>query len=220
MNWDSPKGPETPGAPGVKVPKPYCSERPVPYPQGQQLVDEYLGMRGLSAEVAKANYWYPTISANDGEFRLVIPCTSANLTNRYWQARVLNDEHITERIKRYTSPRGVSRGDALAVVWPTRHKDKIRGTALVEGPTDALAAAEVGLLGIAWMGTTPGEEPIMFAHRMVVEGKPIFVVQDRGATTEAVEIWKHFPGSFLLDPYPHKDLAAMPPDDRRELFWL
>ena len=218
MSWAGPDR-EHPGT-EAKVPKPYCAERPTPSPEFQGEVNRYLMDRGLNPEVAVHNYWYPTIQANDGELRVVIPCTSANLTNRYWQARLLDDTHITERIKRYTSPRGVSRGDALAVVWPKRHRDKIRGTVLVEGPMDALAAAEVGLLGIAWMGTTPGEEPILFAHRLLIEPKPVFVIQDRGATSEAVEIWKHFPGAFLLDPYPHKDLAEMSVDARSDLLWM
>lgn len=217
MSWAGPDR-KTPGA--ATPPKPFCAERPTPAMDQQWLVDKYIHERGLQPNVAKENLWYPSITANDGELRVVIPCTSSNLTNRYWQARVVDDTHITPRIPRYTSPKHVTRGDALAVVHPlSMAKSKFKGICLVEGPFDALAAACVGCIGIGWMGTAPGEDPILFAQRLIANKGPVFVIQDRGATKEALAIWERFPGAFLVDPYPHKDLADVPEDDRRQLLW-
>ena len=81
---------------------------------------------------------------------------------------------------------------------------------------DALAAADIGLLGIAWMGTDPGHDPIDFAQRLIVKKKPVFIISDKDAVAAAVRIWSNFVGAFLINPYPFKDLAEMSAGERRE----
>lgn len=172
---------------------------------------DYLASRNLSPELAYKNGWYASTGAGDDELRVIIPCQSADLTNRYWQGRRIVD--TSEKFPlRYTSPRSVTRGDALAVVRPNQKQPF--GTVLVEGPMDALAAADMGFLGIGWMGTDPGEEPVKFAHKLLVKDKPVYVVSDRDAVSAAVRIWSHFIGALLVNPYPYKDLAEMPKLER------
>ena len=174
--------------------------------------------RGLDPTLAMRNGWYASRAATDTELRVVIPCTSANLTNKYWQARLCRE--TKEKLPpRYQSPSGVTRGDALAVVRPsTVGWPNPRGSVLVEGPMDALAAAEVGYVGIGWMGTDPGQAPIDFARTLLVKDQPRYVVSDRDAISAAVRIWSQFVGAFLINPTPYKDLAAMPFEEREDFF--
>jgi len=138
--------------------------------------------------------------------RIVIPCTSATPENKYWQARAME-----EGVLRYESPHNVSRGDAICLVWAGVPKG---GTALVEGPMDALAAAECGLLGIAMMGNSPPEAAVEYAKKFLVP--PVLIVGDDDAVAEASVLWARFPGAFFVGTYPHKDLAAMPLKERKE----
>ena len=211
MSWE---GPDREYGEPVKN-KPFCEYRPTVAPNLWSLMFAYLDQRGLNADLARLNDWYPTQDAEDGEPRVVIPCRSANPINLYWQARLLRESHSKFPL-RYTSPRHVSRGDAVCVVKPR----VVKGYVLVEGPMDALAAAEVGYCGIAWMGTNPGLEPINFARGYIQKDRPVFVVPDTGALNAGVEIWKHFPGSFLVETHPYKDLAEMPFQERKEWFTL
>ena len=213
MSWDEP---DREFGPRSKVPKPYCATRPaVGDAQDWAEVALYLVGRGLDPALALRNGWYASRAATDTELRVVIPCTSANLTNKYWQARLARE--TKEKLPpRYQSPVGVTRGDALAVVLP--RDAGWRGTVLVEGPMDALAAAEVGYMGIGWMGTDPGQLPIDFARTLLVKGQPRYVVSDRDAISAAVRIWSQFVGAFLINPTPYKDLAAMPFEEREDFF--
>lgn len=212
MSWDGPDREHGPPVTG----KPYCTTRPTrsALPEDQEAVEKYLSDRGLDPGIAARNGWYPSRVAGDAELRVVIPCLSADLTNRYWQGRRLTDSKDKFPL-RYTSPHNVKRGDALAVV--VNGEIERKGTVLVEGPMDALAAAGVGYLGIGWMGTDPGNEPIELARRIVVPNQPVYVVSDKDAVAAGVRIWAHFIGAFLVNPYPFKDLAAMPKLERQEL---
>lgn len=198
--------------------KPLCSTRPAasPDPLDTEAMVEYLiGERKLDADIAINNGWYPSRNAGDTELRVVIPCLSSDLANRYWQARRLVDSPDKYPL-RYTSPHHVRRGDALAVVYPLSSKPK--GTVLAEGPMDALAAAEAGFMGIGWMGTDPGDAPMVLAHRLRIKNRPTYVFSDKDAIPAAVRIWSNFIGSMLINAYPYKDLAAMPLEERLDYF--
>lgn len=213
MSWD---GPDRRRGPPI-TDKPYCTTRPARSLNDNDLnaVNNYLRSRDLDIHIAKHNGWYPSRTAGDEELRVVIPCLSADLTNRYWQGRRLTDTKEKFPL-RYTSPTNVRRGDALAVVRDSHRESK--GTVLVEGPMDALAAAGIGFLGIAWMGTSPGEEPLVLARKLIQPNRPIYIVSDRDAVAAATRIWSHFVGAYLINTYPFKDLAAMPKAEREN--WL
>lgn len=211
MSW---AGPDREwGPPANPLSKPLCTTRPSSSQEDWPQVAQYLQDRSLCSYTANANGWFPSRTAGDEELRVVIPCLSADLTNRYWQARLLRESKEKFPL-RYTSPHHVRRGDALAVVYPV--DDVTRGTVLVEGPMDALAAAGEGFVGIAWMGTSPGDEPIQFAHRLV--SPPVYVVADSDAVQAAVKIWQNFVGAFMVSVYPHKDLASVPKTERYNYF--
>lgn len=207
MSWPGPD--RSWGPPTNPMTKPLCTTRPSSCQDDWPVVVQYLQDRGLSPLTAQANGWYASRTAGDEELRVVIPCLSANLTNRYWQARLLRESNEKFPL-RYTSPHHVRRGDALALVYPLG--DAVLGTVLVEGPMDALAAAGDGFQGIAWMGTDPGNDPIELARRLVVP--PIYVVADKDAVKAAVNIWQQFVGAFMVNAYPYKDLASVPKEER------
>lgn len=217
MSWDRPD--QEPGQPAPNE-KPFCTTRPIPYDplaDGDQILKEYMKWRGMRLSTAVRNHWYVSRDAGDSYPRVVIPATSANLGNRFWQARLITDipgqYQAIDAVKtppKYQSPAGCQRGDAVVVVRP---KGDPSGTCLVEGPFDALAAAAVGYLGIAWMGKAPGAGPIALALRLSVE--PIYVIADSDAIDAAVNVWCHFPGAFMVNPYPYKDLAEMDEQERK-----
>jgi len=213
MSWE---GPDREYGPPVQG-KPLCTTRPSRSNEEADLneVRKYLSNRGLDDTLALSNGWYASRNAGDAELRVVIPCLSAELSNRFWQGRRLIDSKDRFPL-RYTSPTHVRRGDALAVVQSSNKEPK--GTVLVEGPMDALAAAAMGFLGIGWMGTDPGDEPIALARRLIIPNHPVYVVSDKDAVAAAVRIWSHFVGAFLINPYPFKDLASMPEHDRKDYF--
>ncbi|MCI0561510.1 MAG: toprim domain-containing protein, partial [Nitrososphaera sp.] len=140
---------------------------------------EYLASRELDFDLAKSNGWYPSHDAGDLFPRIVIP--AMNKAGRsYWQARDMSGKAM----KRYQSPK-VPRGDSIIQTWPA-NKMHYRSFAIVEGPMDALAAAQTGLPGISLMGCNPTEETFKYLVN-VLEGLSefCFVIQDRDATQEA-----------------------------------
>lgn len=140
--------------------------------------------------------------------RVVIPCLSTDPRNKFWQARLIYGHG-----PRYQSPHA-SRGDAIVYVRPL---SPLRGSVLVEGPMDALAAAEAGYLGFAWMGMVPSDA--MLALAKLLGTPPWIVVPDAGTEAEAaaVRVWHHFSHATLVLPYPFKDLAEAPLEARKEL---
>lgn len=212
--------------------KPFCKNYPPPSPELQVNLSEYLRNRGLDTEVAYDNLWYPT-SYLDGWGRVVVPSTSRQAGNMYWQARLIEPPCGPSSLaqptlgatqgrgmaRRWESPHGCSRGDALVVVWPGVSQARaIPRFALVEGPMDALAAAGAGFVGLALMGVVP-PWTVMDHVCDIVRGCSVTVVMDAGAEQPMLEnvLWLkqiHKGPVVALHPYPHKDLAAMPSQDR------
>jgi DNA primase len=110
------------------------------------LYDYIVKQRGLDADLALDNGWYASRRAGDDNARIVIPCTNSR-GRVYFQARAVD----TAVEKRYQSP-PYAQEDSVVVVWP---KEASRSAVIVEGPFDALAAAECGHIGIATMGNRP-----------------------------------------------------------------
>ncbi|MCI0552009.1 MAG: toprim domain-containing protein [Anaerolineae bacterium] len=176
----------------------------------------YLDGRDLDFDLAKDNGWYPSHNAGDNFQRIVMP--AVNKSGRaYWQARDISGKST----KRYQSP-SVPRGDSIIQTWPMK-KMTYKSFVVVEGPMCALAAAQMGLPGIALMGCQPTEDTFNYIVN-VLEGlsEYCFVVQDRDATQEAIVLVQALAAAgapaVLIDPYPYKDLAAVP-SDRRPLFF-
>lgn len=183
----------------------------------RKMMIEYLVARQLSYILAKDNGWFPAYYKNAP--RIVIPCSnSAGIA--YFQAR-----DMTGKAKlRYASP-PASRQDSIVVVWPgCALGSTIKGTVIVEGPCDALAAAEFGYLSIALMGNDPPEEVIQHIVA-TVKGKfePVIVIPDldhleMGAavvgalTMEGVKC-----EARLFGTQGGKDLADMTPRQRQEV---
>ena len=194
--------------------KPLCGSLPTPSRDLGDFLDvaNYLSDRKLDYSLTIANGWYPSREAGDDYLRVVMPATSRDQHNKFWQARA-----VLSGVKpKYQSPHHVRRGDAIILVWPYRYRDwGLSGCVVTEGPMDALAAASVGYLGAAMMGLMPNEEAIENLRRWVRH--PLIVVPDSdqhgGAFVKTV--WSRFPGAYLANPYPDKDLAEMPEIKRR-----
>lgn len=210
--WREERGEET------RQPKTYCQSLP---PLDDFLWDEaraYLRERDLDPALAARNGWYPSRRAGDNIHRLVIPATSGVLENKYWQARAMLKGEVPADVKRWQSPAN-SRGDALIITWPVA---EARGAALVEGPVDALAASQSGLFAVALMGMAPPAAALEFLIRLIKKWTPLFVVWDSDEPEPWLEIIKYLWGkgvtTSLVDPYPAKDLAALPSYKRDKLF--
>lgn len=177
----------------------------------EAMLEAYLGGRGLSSLVALENGWYFSTKAGDHHARVVIPCTNTK-GYVYWQARAI-DPSVQ---RRYQSPSYAS-SDSLAVVWPT-HGSRV--AALVEGPMDALAAAEAGVVGVATMGKRPSDEQLAHFVKLFASYS-LLIIPDRGdieagsatATRLALGHGRYAP---LVVPL-GKDLAALPVEQRRGL---
>jgi hypothetical protein len=188
----------------------YIGPRPG-YPKVQlryaDTMSDYLGDRHLSYELAVFNGWYPTHYR--GSARVVIPCSnSAGVP--YFQARDMSGESEL----RYASP-PAPRDDSVVLVWPEL---RAKGTVIVEGPMDALAAAGLGFLGIAVMGNQPTAEVIDHIVPYAKSFQPVIVLPD----ADALYFGPYMLGSLVqrgIDgairaPY-RKDLAEMSPKERR-----
>ena len=183
--------------------KPYNLVLPIADATLAAFADDYLEERGLDPKVAEANFWYPSSEAGDDRPRIVIPA-SATPPNVYWQARAIDGDDEP----RYQSPTA-PRGDACILVWPkvlTRPH-----VVVVEGPLDALAAAEEGYVGVATMGTST-ESQLNYIMKAFPKGLAT-VVMDLDYPKLMLDVvyglvrreWK----CRVRNPYPAKDLAAM-----------
>lgn len=175
------------------------------------LMAVYLKSRWLSVSRARLNGWYPSYCAGDRQPRVVIPATTTP-PNIFWQARSLN-----EALPRYQSPIG-NRGNAIVLVWPK--VDPVKRVVIVEGPLDALAAAECGDLGLALMGSQPTEEQLLHAARFT-RSRQVLLMPDNDQPTVLLALLPFFvnrsAGCKIILPSPYKDLAEMPPDERERL---
>lgn len=170
----------------------------------------YLASRELSYPLALANGWYPSYDAGDAHLRIVIPAINTR-GYVYWQARAV----APEVEKRYRSP-SYAASDSIIVVWPG---EMARRVVLVEGPMDALAAAEHDAIGLAVMGKAP--EPQVYDHILKLFPRHTFIVIPdsdgmRGAGNIVGELSKRgLAVSFRVSGA--KDLAAMSRQRRSQL---
>jgi hypothetical protein len=171
----------------------------------------YVQHRDLNAKLALENGWYVSSVAGDEHWRIVIPCTHSN-GRVYWQARAV-DPAVE---KRYQSPPYSAEG-AFVLVWPEARPS---GVVLVEGPFDALAAADCGYAGVAMMGNRPGANLLQNVVNQF-PGQPVFVVPDLDAIRAgAVTVGRLAligVKAKLLIPVGAKDLSRMPVLGRRQL---
>ena len=134
----------------------------------------YLEDRHLHPNIARLNGWYPTIEL-DIHPRIVIPCSNS-FNIPYFQARSMNDG-----LPRYRSPAATREG-SLAVVWPRlgvlQGYVNLKGSVVVEGPMDALAAAYWGYIGIGLMGNDPPEEVFDYLAHIVPPFGKVIVIPD------------------------------------------
>ena len=191
----------------------YAPSQPMPErsPENRPLIG-YLEHRGLSPMLALENGWYVSESAGDQHTRIVIPCTHSN-GRVYWQARFIGTK---PEVKRYQSPPYSAEG-AFVLVWP---EDKPVGVVLVEGPLDALAAAECGYAGVAMMGNRPGANLLQNVVNQF-PGKQIVVVPDtdavRAGAVTVARLALLGVSTRLMFPVGAKDLSRMPLLARRQL---
>lgn len=196
------------------------TDRPMP-PVSARLwpgFTRYLSQRGLSAPLARENGWYPSEDV-PGDApgvvpRIVIPAT-ASAGHIYWQARAMGPWEPRYRCPRYP------RRDAIVWTWPER--SRARGVVVVEGPMDALAAAEVGFYGAAMMGVDPPYAAITFlalwCRRHAYVQKAV-IVPDGDASGPTLSKVALVLASLGIDAYTltprDKDLASMSAADRKE----
>lgn len=170
-------------------------------------MNAYLNGRELSTEIAKQNGWYPSRCAGDPHARIVIPAVNQH-GMAYWQARSM-DKSIEPR---FQSP-AVPRGDSIIVVYPLKSM-WLPVVAVTEGPFDALAAAESGILGISIMGINPTNETLEFVMTYLEDVQHATFFADRDALEQTIELVQRFLklGRFvsISSPQPYKDLASVP----------
>jgi hypothetical protein len=184
----------------------------------------YLHGRNLSYETARRNLWYPTYEVKERDLvpRIVIP--AVNKYNRpYWQARAILKHDL-----RYRSAKG-GRFGSIVVVWPKVVAVNTVGerqwgcapVVLVEGPTDALAAAGLGYFSIATMGALFSSYALKYLNKKISKDVPVIVVPDLdcpefGAETITILSASGYRVTMRM-PEGVKDLAGMKPDERRRL---
>lgn len=197
--------------------KPLCATLPNISQKLWPEFDRYMAERGAAVSLARKNLWYPSLHV-DNLPRVVIPSTSAMPGNLYWQARLmepLSTPYVAEGARRYESPHGVWRGDAIIVVWPYPPTvGMVHGypMAIAEGPFDALAAAEVGVVGIALMGVTPSAEVLNYIADFVQGAKCVLVMdrdQEEAMAAVGMALAERGIRCKLACPYPAKDLAEL-----------
>ena len=173
---------------------------------------DYLTDRQLPFTVARQNGWFPAYYK--GAPRIIIPCSnSANVP--YFQGR-----DMTGKSKlRYASP-AASRDDSIVVVWPS---ERAKGTVIVEGPMCALAAADLGFLGIAVMGNQPTVAVLDHISSLVRNFQPVIVVPDMDMMEFGPKVLGPLAqdgiSGAILVPYA-KDFAGMSLKERRKLLWV
>jgi hypothetical protein len=182
-----------------------------PEEEAALVVHDYLTGRGLNSDVALENGWYPSVLAGDQHLRIVMPATNTK-GYVYWQARAVSDNVD----KRYQSP-SYAASDSIIIVWPSGKFD--RRAVVVEGPMDALAAAEHGHVGIALMGKSP--DSTVYDHIAdLFRCYKFQVIPDADDIQAGSELALQLMSRGLrtsLTVCPAKDLAAVPRFEREAL---
>lgn len=201
--------------------KPFCQSLPTCSQRLWPRFDSYLRERNLDPALARKNFWFPSRTV-DGYDRLVVPGTSDQPGNLYWQARLIQAYPVgpPPQPRRWESPHGVSRGNSVCVVWAdSGPRTRVPATAIVEGPMDALAAAGEGFIAVALMGVYPPADCLSLTSRLLRGTIPVMVA-DRGAEKEMAENLNMLGvlGLRCVLRVPRtKDLAALDRADRKEL---
>jgi hypothetical protein len=176
---------------------------------------DYMDARRLSAPLAINNGWYVSAQAGDTNPRIVIPCVTHKVGHAYWQARDVSGKAFL----RYTSPKG-PRHEALVKVAPMH---SARGIVVVEGPMDALSAAQAGYLSYAIMGMQPNRSTLMHLCLLIEDNSklPVLVVLDRDSKANGAKIClfiasQGYRCAFTTLPGPEKDLAECLPIKRKK----
>lgn len=162
--------------------KPFCPALPKSNPSLDEMMNIYLGSRGIRPAMARHNFWFPSDEAVDFHPRIVIPATASVRGNRYWQARYIGTD---PSVKRYQCP-AAARGDAIIVTYPIR-PSLHNVVAIVEGPFDALAASMEGVEAIALMGVTPSDAVLKHV-RTRCAGRDAMCIADKDAVDKMVEV--------------------------------
>lgn len=199
--------------------KPYCSTLPTCSQKLWPKFDNYLRERNLNHALARANSWFPSRTV-DGNNRLVVPGTSDQKGNLYWQARLIPPHPLGPpdrgEPRRWESPHGVARGNSVCMVWPDQKNGR---SVVVEGPMDALAAAELGFLAIGLMGVVPAMEVLDLTSKLL-RGTICLVVPDQGAVKamahNIIELTVRGLKCHLIT-HNFKDLADAAPAARRRI---
>ena len=175
-------------------------------PRGWDAFDDYLHSRKLDPLLARANGWFPAVYSHAP--RIVIPCSN-KAGVPYFQARDVSGKAEL----RYASP-PASRDDSVCLVWPM---EASKGSVILEGPMCALAAADLGYVGVAVMGNQPNREVLAHITSLVRAFQPVQVVPDADTANLGVEVlsWLSQEGiSCLMRIPPKKDLAEMAVKER------
>lgn len=173
---------------------------------------DYLEGRKLNASLARVNGWYPAWYKSAP--RAIIPCSnSAGVP--YFQGRDMSGQAEL----RYASP-WATREDSIVLVWP---EGEAKGCVIVEGPTDALAAADIGFLGIGVMGNSPPMEVIEHVATFARAFAPVIIVPDIDTLDLGPAVLCGLGqlgiAGMILNPYA-KDLAAMTPKERKQFIYV
>lgn len=202
--------------------KPYCHSLPVVSQRLWPRFDNYLRERNLDYALARMNYWFPSRTI-DGYDRLVVPGSSDQPGNLYWQARLIQPVTLGNAKptdpRRWESPHGIARGNSVCLMWPKEPRPE-RFVAIVEGPMDALAAAGEGFVAIALMGVNPSTEVLCLTAKLFRGTIPLIVMDINAEAAMAenqAKLVKLGLNGKLVSPYPGKDLAALDRPARREV---
>jgi hypothetical protein len=196
-------------------------------------VRQYLNQRQLDPSLAEVNRCYPSVTAGDKYLRLVIPAVRRD-RGTFWQARAIRPDVE----KRWQSPAGVARGDALIVFHPAeslgqfgRFNGKLSGTVIIcEGPLDALAIAMTGNTGVSVMGVDPTDETfkhlLWWAELANDQGKMVYTLfdADDSGLVGGISVGYRLAGEsirirslFLANVTDAKDFAEVPADQRQSV---
>ncbi len=171
----------------------------------------YLQQRNLAVDVAEYNGWYESMDAGDNYRRVVIPAVTHKLGHAYWQARDI----FGKAFIRYQCPKG-PRHEALVAVKPIADA---KGNVVVEGPMDALAAAQAGYAGIALMGMQPNLATKLHVALLLDSDLNTIVLLDRDSKGHGASVTMFLASNGLRVingwlPGPEKDLAECLPKKR------
>ena len=171
------------------------------------LMCNYLEGRGLRYGFARRQGWYPCERKGA---RILIPATSQIPGHTYWQARAIEGQEL-----RYESPNGPRR-DSLIVM-----DRKSAATAIVEGPMDALAMAEIGVNAIALMGISPNDEALQHLVSLTSGKSVVYCLCDRDQVHGMMKVQSYLAQreiySELKCPVLGKDVAEMTVEERKEV---